>query len=138
MDSNNSVRKKRSKLVVENGLCVLCAKRLYITTSSYKLCEICYVKRASTKNMNSRKYWKQLLDLLEQQDHICPYSGETIVLGQNDSIDHILPKSRFPALISDISNIQWVTRHINHMKWDMTHDEFMDTLQKIQRHCSVV
>lgn len=135
-DSNKQLREKREKRSLAEGLCFKCAKRPHLNTSyRKKMCHTCYLKHTSVKNMNSTKYWRSILSILESQDYICPYSGEKIVLSQNDSIDHILPRSRFPALVNDISNIQWVTRHINHMKWDMTHDEFMETLEQIQSNC---
>lgn len=128
-------QKKRGKRFISNGLCVTCNRRSCTGVLSRKMCRVCYLKAVSYRCLNSFKYWRLLLTTLKSQNYICPYSGEKIVFGYNDSVDHILPKSRFPEVVYDPSNIQWVTRHVNHMKWDMTHNEFMEHIKRIQLHC---
>ncbi len=101
-----------------------------------RFCQQCYIKRGSTVQLGASKYWRQLLKKLETQQFRCVYSGDEIVLGVNDSIDHIYPKSRYPELALDVSNIQWVTRIVNRMKDCLEHSEFIDVVHRIHARFS--
>ena len=54
-----------------------------------------------------------------------------LILGKNDSLDHIYPAERFPEKRTDPTNVEWVTREVNQTKRDRTPDEFMALLQLI-------
>lgn len=73
---------------------------------------------------------------LREQGHACAYTGEKIVLGVNDSLDHIYPARRFPHLRNDPKNVEWVTRLVNTMKTDLTREEFLTMIGNIlqRRH----
>ncbi|MFX5522449.1 HNH endonuclease signature motif containing protein, partial [Acinetobacter baumannii] len=73
--------------------------------------------------------WKELRDLLQKQEFKCPYTGDTIVIGENASLDHITPSSRGGQ--STIDNLQWVTATVNNAKRDLNHDEFVELIVKI-------
>ncbi len=61
--------------------------------------------------------------ILLKQGARCPYTGEQLELGVNDSVDHIIPKARGGP--NTIENYQWVTRMANAAKDAMTHEEFI-------------
>jgi hypothetical protein len=65
----------------------------------------------------------------EQQQGRCAYTGIELIPGLTASLDHIIPTSRGGT--HDESNLQWVTKQINCMKTDMTHDEFLAMCQLI-------
>jgi 5-methylcytosine-specific restriction endonuclease McrA len=54
----------------------------------------------------------------------CPYTGEKLILGQNVSLDHKIPRSRRPDLAYEYSNLQWVSKTYNRCKSDLTDAEF--------------
>lgn len=64
-----------------------------------------------------------LRSLWDEQQGKCAVTGEKLVPGVNASLDHIVPVSRGGT--SEKGNLRWVTSTINHMKWDLTDDEFM-------------
>jgi hypothetical protein len=64
---------------------------------------------------------QKLLD----QGSACYYTGVPLVLGVNDSLDHLLSVSKHPELRADIDNVVWCTREINTMKNGMDRDEFL-------------
>jgi CRISPR/Cas system Type II protein with McrA/HNH and RuvC-like nuclease domain len=77
----------------------------------------------------------KLLEIkFEEQRGICPYTGEKLIVGKNCSLDHILPRSRFPDLAEDLHNVEWVSEAANHMKWDLTKDEFFAKCALILQH----
>lgn len=77
-----------------------------------------------------------LKELWEGQNGRCAVTGEVLVPGVNASLDHIVPRSRGGS--SDRSNLQWVTSQVNHMKWDLTHEEFVAMCAKVaSRHALV-
>ena len=66
--------------------------------------------------------WKELRELLEKQDFICPLTGRELVPGENASLDHIIPKSRGGP--NKIGNLQWLDNNINFAKRNLLPDEF--------------
>ena len=99
-----------------------------------KLCQRCHLEQKSAQRLGSAQHWKSLLSILEQQDWICPYSGDKIVLGDNDSVDHILPISKYPDMEFDITNIQWTTQVVNIMKSNLLDCEFLAEIEKVAKH----
>jgi 5-methylcytosine-specific restriction endonuclease McrA len=120
---------------LSSGFCVQCGKNsplpAFAQNPRYRLCEPCYLKKASRLRLGSRKHWKALQDRLIEQGYRCAYTGTPLILGKNDSLDHIYPAERFPEKRTDPTNIEWVTREVNEMKRDRTPDEFMALLQLI-------
>jgi len=130
---------KRFSKLVDSGLCTACGKNPFLNcfknkAIKHKLCEKDYLKLKAIRGLNNINLWVDLLTKLKEQNHKCYYTGEVIVLGVNDSIDHILPVSRFPEKAGDIKNIVWVSRKVNWMKDNNTHREFIDTIEKIYKH----
>jgi 5-methylcytosine-specific restriction endonuclease McrA len=100
----------------------------------WSFCEPCYFKKTSTDCLKTAKHAEVIGQKLKDQNYRCAYTGEEIILGLNDSLDHILPISKFPELRSDPANVEWVTRKVNCMKWDSTRDEFIATAYAVVRH----
>jgi hypothetical protein len=63
-----------------------------------------------------------------KQDYTCPYTGIRLVLGQNATLDHIIPKSKGGT--NTLDNLQWVHEWINWMKHDSPHDVFVVKLDE--------
>ncbi len=79
-----------------------------------------------------------LKDKLVAQNYRCVYSGKTLVLGKNASIDHIFPVAKFPHLISEPTNIQWVDFTVNQMKGSLTHTEFVELIKLIYSQSEIL
>lgn len=75
--------------------------------------------------------WKTAEEILRRQNYTCPYSGATLVLGVNASLDHRLSKSKHPHLKNRWSNIQWVDWYINNIKQTLSPSEFSKRLSSI-------
>jgi len=128
------------KQEVPRGFCTRCKKRhclpALIDAKLYqRSCQECYLRHLSSAQLGSSKHWKLLLAKLTAQDYRCVYSGDEIVLGLNDSVDHIRPKSKYPELANDPDNIQWVTRTINRMKDCLDHGEFISLIRRVIDRC---
>jgi len=98
---------------------------------STQFCDWHWFREVSKNRMKSADFATALKELANRQEYRCVYTGELLLPAVNMSLDHILPASRFPHLVSDIENVQWVTARINWMKGDYTHDEFVNQCQQI-------
>jgi hypothetical protein len=127
----DTLRQKR----LDQGGCADCGASSVLLSlaanAKYRLCEPCYLKKISRQRLGSNRYWTVLRDKLTAQDWRCAYSGAPLVLGVNDSLDHMFPASRFPDLALDPENVEWVSREINEMKRDRTPEEFLSLLRAI-------
>lgn len=72
-----------------------------------------------------------LRNKLEKQGYKCTYTGKLLVLRENCSLDHILPKSRFPEKAKDIDNLEFVDYYVNIAKRDQTKEEFLQMCKDI-------
>lgn len=122
---------------VAKGICPNCGRNPVLPAmkgKNWSFCERCYFKKTSVDCLKTAKHAELIGQKLKDQNYRCAYTGEQITLGLNDSLDHILPISRFPELARDPSNVEWVTRKVNCMKWDSTRDEFIATAYAVVRH----
>jgi 5-methylcytosine-specific restriction endonuclease McrA len=81
--------------------------------------------------LGNKKGIALLKSLWEEQKGICAVTGEKLAPGSTASLDHIIPKSRGGA--SEKGNLRWVTLRVNQIKWDMTHEEFVEMCRTIVR-----
>jgi hypothetical protein len=137
-DKTNGVMKVKERYRI-NGLCMSCGTNpqlLALQNKRNAVCEDCYIKQTATATMKQYNLWRLLKEKLVEQNYRCPYTGNLLVLGVNASIDHIYPQSRFPELISNPDNFEWVDIKVNHIKRNMTRDEFVTMLRNIVNHLS--
>jgi hypothetical protein len=89
-------------------------------------CEHCwYITMARTHLGSSSANNVQFLkDLMESQGYKCYYTNITIKPGIA-SVEHKMPKARYPELKYERSNLVWAHRAINFDKLDRTEDEFI-------------
>ncbi len=112
---------------VIDGFCCNCGKIAVSNENRIKTsyCEKCYLKKISYSQFKTISRWKELKILFDQHS-ICPYTGFKLVLGQNTSLDHILPKIKGGT--NDICNLQFVYSEdsfdVNFMKGTMSEDKF--------------
>jgi 5-methylcytosine-specific restriction endonuclease McrA len=131
---------KRDIELIKKGLCTGCASEKYMEHYKDKVdirtkwCQTCYLKMLSARHFGVVSQWENLFEILKQQNFICPYTGDKLILGINDSVDHIFPRSLYPEKTKDINNMRWVTRTINNMKYDLLDNDFCAEISKIIRH----
>jgi len=126
-----SRRKNREDKRRQDGVCVRCGKEKGGANSG--MCPLCYAKETSVFHFGSVNRASELVALLKSQGSRCPYSGEELILGDNTSLDHVVPRSRGGS--DEIENLQWLYSRnvfdVNRMKWDMTDKEFRDSIIKL-------
>lgn len=132
-------RKSYLMKAAAQGKCFRCGGKEPIVEAAakYAVCETCYLKGTAAKAMGNVKLWGILKEKLVAQNYRCAYTGVPLVLGVNDSVDHILPRSRFPELVGDPTNIEWTTGQVNLAKRDLTRDEFLELVKQIVRYCEL-
>lgn len=94
-------------------------------------------KTFSSNHFGSVVYWDDLIKKLVEQDYKCAVTGLEICPIEQASLDHIFPKSTYPELADDLSNVQWVDAAINRAKYKMQPDYFENWLFKLYRALKV-
>ncbi len=124
-----STREKRESRR-DRGLCIHCGT----ASPNNARCDRCIVKYNWKSNTGKVAGWLSVYEKLVEQGYRCAYTGDTLILGVNASIDHIKPRSRYPESLCDTDNVQWVTEKINRMKSNLTHEEFLLLISKISEY----
>lgn len=130
-NETNPYYKRRSK-----NECVKCGKPVVDTKrgkgSQCKLHHIQSMINSSSK-LSKIEAAKILLEKLEKNPY-CPYTKEFLEIGKNASLDHKKPKSKYPELISDIDNLEWVSWTANKLKSNIEKEEFLKICRKIAKN----
>ena len=126
----------RAKRLMSQGYCVICGavesmESLKGAGMFHQLCETCYLTKLAGRRLGHRSLWTALKQRLESQCRRCAYTGIKLILGENDSLDHIKPVHHFPNLRADPNNTEWVCREVNEMKRDRTPEEFLSIIRTI-------
>lgn len=116
------------KAKIAKGICPRC-KKLPLLNS--KLCEEHYLKQKSAQHLGTTKYWKDLKNIFDNQQELCPYTNEKLILGKNVALDHIFSKKDFPEKRNDINNFQWLSYQANLIKSSLSHDQLIDFCIKV-------
>lgn len=115
--------------------------------SAYKVCRIkdensffrYYLKNARNRFKKSNLTLKDLSDLWNVQNGICPYSGIQLLLSSHGNI---IKNPIYAASLDridsnkgyEVGNVQWVSRSINYMKNNMTHDQTIELCKLIAKN----
>jgi 5-methylcytosine-specific restriction endonuclease McrA len=124
LDNANSrlQRRRRRMLGHQEGTCTKCCRpRVGLSV----LCEWHYLQNRARLVLGSTSFAAAIKQKLIVQDSLCYYTGVPLVLGVNDSLDHVLSIAKHPESRADIDNVIWCTREINTMKNGMDADEFL-------------
>lgn len=100
-----------------------------VTRGNYSLCVKCWFKKMSKEHKGTKRRWETLQQIYECRQGRCRYTGEVLVPGKTTSLDHIIPTSRGGS--DEEGNLEWVTKRINSMKGDLTHDEFIAIYRQV-------
>jgi hypothetical protein len=105
----------------ELGLCVKCGASELVNNC---FCIDCWFQDKASMSGGGKENIISIRELFDKQQGKCFYSDEVLTPGVNASLDHQIPSSRDGK--SEIDNLKWVSRQINMMKSDMTHEEFIN------------
>lgn len=120
------LKSKHRADLVSQGLCQEgCGRPTNPKNSRCKICLLKSIAKKSTGNVNNAK---ELGIKLVAQNYRCPYTGAYIHVGENASIDHIIPRSKGGTNKPD--NLEWVHIAINTLKGDMRKEEFVEYFDK--------
>jgi len=112
----------------DQKLCLKCGKPSAVRDRDC-LCEDCWFKAIAKNRTGSPKNWLLIKTILQNQNYRCAYTGKELVIGQNASLDHIIPIAQGGD--NSLENLQWTDCQINIMKNNMSHQEFISTIQLI-------
>ena len=125
--SENWMNKNRAR-----GLCYQC-KNPPIEGNSW--CEKHWFGQLAWRcGLRGKGNGEKLKSILVSQNYTCPYSGRTLTIGKNASVDHIQPRSKFPHLTGEISNMEWVDEDVNRAKRTMSREEFISMCVQISEY----
>ena len=126
---------EKKAILLADGICIYCKKEKTIEGGKSQVCPNCSLKHRSIDLWDTIKNWHDLLNLFNKQNGICPYSGLKITIGIDAEIDHIIPRSKNGT--HDIENLQWVHSWVNTMKYNKTHQEFIDMIKIINNYITL-
>lgn len=133
---NAKERQRRARYTAE-GRCRQCGAEAQLSNRSLRgkergnYCKDCWLKVLAHYVLGSRKHWRVLVEKLDACGWRCSYTGETLVLGDNLSFDHMDPVCRFPEKRHDPDNVEPVSWQVNLMKRDLTKQEFLNLIERI-------
>lgn len=132
---NRIKKKEKIKKRLKEGLCYICGEKRLLSSSRY--CEKHWYV-AVCGHWLKTSYWKELREIMENQDYKCVYTGDELILGLNVELDHIVPISINPELKNDISNFQWVTKDTNRMKANLIEEQFLSVCVQICKRFDLI
>jgi 5-methylcytosine-specific restriction endonuclease McrA len=131
LESKRVYQRKKRIEAKEAGVCRECLKRPRHKHLSQ--CLDCQFRRLAKNHLGSRDRAAELINLLEAQGYRCAYSGRLIDIGENASVEHVVPVSRDRKRKTDITNIKFVDQRINQMKQGLPLSEFLGTCKEVLR-----
>jgi hypothetical protein len=122
--------RKQKQDRTDAGMCVMCGKKPPLEHSRY--CEFCYFKIASSQHFATVAEASGLQKLFHDANGQCAYTGRQLTLGLDAQLDHIVAITRGGA--NSVSNMQWIHRDANQMKWNYSEEEFLALVRDIARN----
>jgi hypothetical protein len=119
------IKKEERQRRLDKGLCSNCTNPRMETSNI--VCEKHWFYNKITKLFKGSEkfeFFEKVKKLFYDQQAICPYTGVKLIPGVNASLDHKIPASKRPDLKADLSNLEWVDTAVNHVKNNLTPEEF--------------
>lgn len=134
--STSEESKKTKKLLYDTRKntknCVSCGSSNLATNVH---CHKCWFGVIASSRAGGHKNLHIILDLWNEQDGKCFYTGEQLIPGNNASLDHQMPVSRGGKNIKE--NLKWVSLQVNIIKATKTHEEFIDFCKQIIKYNNI-
>jgi hypothetical protein len=119
----------RHKAAKAAGLCSQCRKAVVL--NGLTRCERCWFMTAANRNLGDSGLWEELIKLFKAQCGKCAYTGRTLTIGANTSIEHIMPRTRSNKSALDINNVKFVDTQVNVAKRSSTLPEFLQMCREV-------
>ncbi len=141
LEKMNSYMRQRRENWIDAGLCLDCGSpttesHRSVEMGSVNRCSVCYLKMISSNVFGTTLSYIELENLLKAQNHQCAYTGRSLILQHNCELDHIIPIAKGGP--HHISNLQWVHRDVNKMKFDLQEEDFLSTIIEIVHYRNLV
>lgn len=108
--------------------CMYCpAPRWHKSTS----CRLHFVEKVLNNFHISAHFSEQMARRLEEADFKCFYTDTVLIPGENASLDHVKPRSKFPHLVDCLDNLVWCDRTINNMKTALEVPDMLTACRKM-------
>ena len=134
LSSKKEATTKQQKHWLQSGMCKRCGSLRLPNHASFCAKHCVYEVLRTNSGINNVKTAEILLDRLYSNPY-CPYTGEKLELGVNAHLDHILSRTKHPELISEPSNLEWISRQANISKNGMDKEEFIQFCKIVaQKH----
>jgi hypothetical protein len=95
------------------------------------MCKIHVMIGMAKRHFGKESDWPNLVMMMEEQRGRCYFTGDSIEFGVNASLEHILPKARFPERRRDPTNFALADLRVNKSKGDMTEWEFVSMCMRV-------
>jgi hypothetical protein len=125
-------RRTREEVALANLSNGMCVRHVKVKAEVGQLCLDCWFIVETATNLGDSKRWQEVKALFFANNSSCVYTGVKLIPGINAWLDHIIPVSKGGPLI--LENIQWVDADVNKMKYNRTHDEFLEFCKIIKRY----
>lgn len=119
--------RRMKELTIARGACQNCGRKN--DQPEMSVCTRCVIRTIARRNLGDSSRVPELLELFGKQEGKCALSAVSIALGQNASIDHIIPTNRGGT--NDITNLRWVHIAVNRMKHDMLDVELLEWAERV-------
>jgi len=133
LESKNVLHQRlKQALAISGSLCMVCKDPIRSRDEDTKTCSECtYNKLDYSHGLSvgtTKDIWNGQKDAEGQVR--CFYTGLEITLG-TAHLDHIFPKSKYPFLTTERTNLKFVHGSVNRMKGDLDPEEFLKLLSKL-------
>jgi hypothetical protein len=107
--------------------CMYCPEPRWHKSTS---CKWHYVEKIISNFGIGPRHAGSIADKLEDSNFTCFYTGVPLVPGENASLDHVKPRSKFPHLADCVDNLVWCDRSVNNMKTAFEVPDFLAMCRK--------
>lgn len=108
--------------------CMYCIEPRWHASSS---CRWHFVEKILNNFNIGPRYSGQVAEMLEASNFTCFYTGVPLVPGENASLDHVLPRSKYPHLTDCLENLVWCDRTFNNLKTNYETAELMNACREL-------
>ncbi len=122
-----TAQKRHEQRKIENK-CTGCGHKISGQRAGQK-CLRCWFSHVAVVSLGTRDKGEGIARLFFEQRGQCAYTNEKLIPAKNACLDHKIPRTKGGS--NDLDNIHWVTKDINRVKGNKTHDEFLALCRNI-------
>ena len=111
------------------SICTQCGKLPALPGKTQ--CAMCTLHRVARTTLGSATHVDIIVNQLKVQNGLCAYTGRPLVVGENLSVEHVIPVSAQPHLIAEPANILLVDLAANRAKMALSLDKFKELISDL-------